>query len=106
MAKELEPPWAGQGNTGGTSPTAYTSPGSIAGTVFQSGSGLSDPDAVAGNSTSFSGAQSNDGADVFSDDGAIWRFDNPAQIDAWLDMLEQFIRGNVAEDEDGRFRAI
>ena len=37
---------------------------------------------------------------------ATWTFDSPDQIDAWLDLLEQFIRGNVAEDEDGRFRAI
>ena len=37
---------------------------------------------------------------------ATWDFDSPDQIDTWLDLLEQFIRGNVGEDEDGRFRAI
>jgi hypothetical protein len=29
-----------------------------------------------------------------------------SEVNRWLSMLETFLRGDLAEDDDGRFRAI
>jgi hypothetical protein len=37
---------------------------------------------------------------------ATWTFDSPDHIDTWISLLEEFLRGDQGEDDDGRFRAI